>query len=65
MMLLLIGWLIIALMMFGLWFVQRYSLNATFVDIGWAASIGLLAFLYAVQGPGLISRRMLVWFLVE
>lgn len=49
---LLIGWLVAALIMTALWFVQRRSGNAGIVDVGWAASIGSLAILGALAAHG-------------
>ena len=41
--LLLSGWLLVAMMMAGLWIVQRRTGNAAIVDVGWPAGVPLLA----------------------
>jgi steroid 5-alpha reductase family enzyme len=54
------GWVVIALMMTLLWFVQRAKRDAGVVDVGWAAGLGLLALLYAALLEGNLERRVLV-----
>ena len=58
--LLLLGWGLVAGLMLGLWLMQVRSGNATAVDAGWAASLGLLALLYAVLGDGGAEHRALI-----
>lgn len=58
--LLLGGWVLVSAIMVVLWFVQRRTHNAGIVDVGWAASLALLAVLYASVADGLPLRRALV-----
>jgi len=44
------GWIITALLMTILWLVQRRTGNAAIVDVGWPASIPLLALIYLLAG---------------
>ncbi len=46
------GWLGAALLMAGLWLLQRRAGNAAIVDAGWAASLGLMGVIYGLCGPG-------------
>lgn len=46
--------------MFALWRVHLRSQNASWVDVGWAGNLGLLALLYAALGGGYGPRRLLV-----
>lgn len=48
--LLLIGTAVCGLMMFGLFLVERRTLNAGYVDVGWSYNLGLLAVLYGALG---------------
>jgi steroid 5-alpha reductase family enzyme len=50
--LLLGGWLGAAVLMTVLWLVQRRTGNAAIVDVGWAASLGLMGVIYGLCGPG-------------
>lgn len=43
-----------------LWQRQRRTLDATPVDVGWAAILALLAIFYALCAPGLPARRVFV-----
>jgi steroid 5-alpha reductase family enzyme len=62
--LVLFGWLLIAAGQVALWLVQRRTNDAGIVDLGWTASLGLLALLYAVAlDDGLVVRRWLVGIL--
>ena len=54
------GFLIVSILMIGLWFVQRRTHNAGIVDAGWAASIGLLAVFFVLTSDGYLWRRILV-----
>jgi steroid 5-alpha reductase family enzyme len=58
--LLLMGWITGIVIMTLLWFVQRRTGNAGIVDVGWAATIALLAVSYAAQADGFQLRRILV-----
>lgn len=46
--------------MVALWLLHRRARNASWVDVGWALSLGMLAALYAVQADGYLPRRLLV-----
>ncbi len=58
----LLGWLGIAVFQFLLWLVQMRRHDAGVVDVGWAASFGLLANLYAVFAyqAGMPTTRVLI-----
>jgi steroid 5-alpha reductase family enzyme len=58
------GFLLVALLFFGLWMVEVRKKDASLVDAGWASSLGLLALLYAWRGPGLPERRVFMALLV-
>ena len=59
--LVLIAWLVMALVMAGVWLWQRRTGEADAVDLGWTAGLGGTAVLYAVGLPGgLLERRALV-----
>ncbi len=47
-------------LMTGLWLWQLKSRRADWVDMAWAASIGLLAVAYAIFGDGALEKRVLV-----
>ena len=57
---LMIVWLFTALLMSGLWLVQRRTGNAGIVDVGWAFSLGLSAIFLALWMDGDAVRRCLV-----
>lgn len=57
---LLIGLILVLVGMLGLWAWQLKSRRADWVDVAWAASIGLLAIGYAIFGDGAIEKRILV-----
>jgi steroid 5-alpha reductase family enzyme len=59
-MILLTAFLIVVLVMTGLWLWQRRSGRADWVDAFWAGSIGGLAIFFAVFGSGAIEKRVLV-----
>ncbi|MCA1780154.1 MAG: DUF1295 domain-containing protein [Xanthomonadaceae bacterium] len=46
--------------MIAIWFWQRQSKRADWVDFAWSALIGLLALLYALTGDGSVEKRILV-----
>lgn len=54
------GWALMASVMAVLWLYQRSKENATAVDAGWAAGLGILAVFYAANSPGYGPRRLLV-----
>jgi steroid 5-alpha reductase family enzyme len=58
------GFLLNAALFFGLWLAEVRKSDASLVDAGWALSLGLLASLYAWQGPGLLERRVAMAALV-
>lgn len=58
--LLLLGWAVAAALLFALYLLQVRTKDATAVDAGWAASLVLLAVLYAVLAPGALCHRFLV-----
>jgi steroid 5-alpha reductase family enzyme len=61
--LLLIGLVIAIVLMCVLWLVQRRTGNAGIVDVGWAATIGGLAILFALVAEGHELRRAMVGFM--
>jgi steroid 5-alpha reductase family enzyme len=58
--LLVMGWGLVAVFFFLLWLVEVQTSDASLVDAGWAASLGLLAALYAMHGPAPLARRGLM-----
>lgn len=58
--LVLTGWAAMAVIMVGLYFVQRATQDAGVVDVGWAGGVGALAVFYAVMGDGDATRRFLL-----
>ncbi len=58
--LILTGWLVMALLMAGLWLVQRRTRNAGIVDVAWSFGTGLLAVWFALMVDGDPQRRLLV-----
>jgi steroid 5-alpha reductase family enzyme len=56
----LLGWALAAVLLGGLYLVQRRTRDATAVDAGWALSLVLIAVLYAVLGPGELAHRVLI-----
>jgi steroid 5-alpha reductase family enzyme len=58
------GGLFVVLVMLVLWLWQRRTQDASAVDAGWSACLGVLAVFYAVAAPGDPSRRLLMAFLV-
>lgn len=58
--LLLIGLALATAVMLLLWALHIRTRNASWVDVGWAATLGLLALLYGGLGDGYLPRRILV-----
>lgn len=58
--LLVLGLLITTPVMLALWALHLHTRNASWVDVGWAANLGLLAIAYAYVAPGDLMRRLLV-----
>lgn len=58
--LLLWGWLLAAAIMFILYLLQRAWQDASIVDVGWTANLGILAILYGWLGDGYGPRQALV-----
>ena len=55
-----LGWFAMALVMVGVWWIQRRLGDAGWVDFAWAAGVGSLSILFAAGGRGLAERRILV-----
>ena len=55
-----LGLLLASAVMTVLWLVQRKTVNAGIVDVGWASCIGILGLLFAVTSAGYTTRRALV-----
>ncbi|MBX3174246.1 MAG: DUF1295 domain-containing protein [Gemmatimonadaceae bacterium] len=54
------GAVLASVVMLALWAVHRRTRNASWVDVGWALTLGLLAALYAVRAEGYAPRRLLI-----
>ena len=54
------GTILVLLLMSALWALHLRLRNASIVDVGWAAGLGLLAVLYSAFGTGWEVRRALV-----
>ena len=61
--LVLLGWLLMAAVMLALWLVQRATSDAGVVDVGWSAGLGGLAVLYAALADGAPVQRLAVGLL--
>ena len=59
-----LGLLLASAIMIVLWLVQRRTGNAGIVDVGWAASIGILGVFFATTSDGYLPRRLLVAVLI-
>ena len=59
-----LGVLAATVIMFALWRVHVVQRNASWVDVGWAGTLGVLAALYGVLGTGYAPRRLLVVIIV-
>ena len=55
-----IGALVVAAIMFGLWRLGIRNHNFSYVDIGWSGNFAVLALLYAGLAPGYPPRRVLI-----
>lgn len=58
--LLLLGTLLVAAVMFGLWVLGVRNRNFSYVDIGWSVNFALLGALYAALAPGYLPRRLAI-----
>jgi steroid 5-alpha reductase family enzyme len=58
--LIVLGLIIAGVVMLSLWLVHHLTRNASWVDVGWAGTLGLLAIAYAIAAPGYLPRRILV-----
>jgi steroid 5-alpha reductase family enzyme len=56
----LVGAGIVAGFMLVLWAIHLLIKNAAMVDVGWAASLGILAVYYASAGPGFVQRKWMM-----
>lgn len=56
----LIGLAVASIVMAILWVVQRKTGNAGIVDVGWAATVGILGVFFAATSDGYLARRVLV-----
>ena len=56
----LVGWAAAAALLAVLYLWQRRTRDATAVDVGWAASLVVIAVVCAVLGPGDLSHRVLI-----
>ncbi|MGE0682765.1 MAG: DUF1295 domain-containing protein [Candidatus Binatia bacterium] len=54
------GWLLMAVVMTGLWFVQKIRQDASIVDVAWSAGLGILVLFYAGNAEGYEPRRWLL-----
>jgi steroid 5-alpha reductase family enzyme len=55
-----LGLIIATAVMLALWALHLATRNASWVDVGWAGNLGLLAIAYAIAAPGHVPRRLLV-----
>lgn len=58
---LLIAFCISLLLITVIWVVVAVSKNATLVDLAWTLTIGLLAGVYLIIGPGFVQRKLLAF----
>ncbi len=58
--LIVLGLIIATAVMLALWALHLRTRNASWVDVGWAGNLGLLAVAYAIAAPGYLPRRVLV-----
>jgi steroid 5-alpha reductase family enzyme len=58
--LIVLGLIIAGTVMLSLWLVHLVTRNASWVDVGWAGTLGLLAIAYAIAAPGFAPRRILI-----
>lgn len=57
---LLTGWLAAALLMAGLWLLQRARGNAAIVDVGWTFATAILGTAFALGADGDFTRRVVI-----
>jgi steroid 5-alpha reductase family enzyme len=62
--LLLQGSCLMGTLMAALWWIQKWRIDASHVDVAWAAGLGILAIFYAVAADGYPPRRLLLAVLV-
>jgi len=55
-----IGAVVVAAFMFVLWIIHVAMKNASIVDVGWAASLGILAITYALRASGNFTRAWVI-----
>jgi steroid 5-alpha reductase family enzyme len=55
-----VGTLVVAAIMFALWRLGIRNHNFSYVDIGWSGNFAVLAVLYAALAPGYLPRRVLI-----
>lgn len=55
-----LAWVFAAILMAGLWLVQRRTNNAGIVDVGWSLAIALMAAFYAADADTPLTRRVAV-----
>jgi steroid 5-alpha reductase family enzyme len=58
--LVLIGWAVMALVMTALWFIQKRTKNAGIVDVAWTLGVGTLGILFAFGTEGYEPRRWII-----
>lgn len=56
----LLGWLLMILLMTGMWLIQRKTGDAGIVDVAWSYGLGILVVLYALTLEGDPVRRLVV-----
>lgn len=59
-----LGWVAVAVVMAGLWLVQRGRGNAGIVDVAWSIATGVLGAWFAFAADGLPARRLIVGSMV-
>lgn len=53
------GWFLMAVIMAGLWLVQKIRQDAVLVDVAWLARLGILAIFSPATAQGYPPRRFL------
>jgi steroid 5-alpha reductase family enzyme len=59
-----LGWLLMAVVMVGLWFIQKIRQDASLVDVAWSAGRGILTLFYAGNAGSYAPRRWLLGIMV-